>query len=1109
MISRARQSTRRGFSLIATLLIVVIIAIAIAGFLSVAGTESTTTHVSTLRAQARANAMVGLRTAIAQLQQYAGSDQRITAAAAILDANPETPAIEGVPHASWIGIWPTVPGEGSASWIYRDKQTGSLRDRRADSPESYQTGRESQALTWLVSSPEPWSPTEEFPEDAGDVITMVHTYDSERTDRPGEALVRKVPLKEIHQGTERTTGNYAYWVGDEGMKAKVNIANPYATSKLEPGNENEGGYRQLLVAPDTDYGMLLGALNQVEEDDKRRILVSAQLGSYLDLPPEPRGPRNSFQSMTAYSMGVLCNVRDGGLKTDLTPFFNGAGGGSSGINQNTQLFDGFKGASPTFGLLRDWARIDKELPIEEGALDVSFGPQQAAKGKNVKRAHRGMAQQLPKLHDLNQATAKPLLVEAGVFFSVSKVSAAEETVRLLLHLHPRVAIWNPYAVALKARPYAVLVQVESFALRLELPKGGSIGLPVLLPNTEDPENLTHIGETTGTLCFSLEPIELGPGECLVFSAAHKGTQQYQRSNVGQNLLSARERAGDQGFHLADCFGSENAGKFPDDAAPENYAFVESSSSVLLDQRMFLKAPSASGFSLGQALQAPTVHGISASKNPGERASELRSVPQQSHPIEQTHEPQAHWASHDGYRMRWVNGPEAIALSIFSQCNLHAFLSLRSPWDGIGNPELLARWNPYQRVEPDEALGVNNYPSIALKDRKQGGNPFSSPGNWATDRYVLFDRPRKSTGVLSIGQFQHAPLSKVVWNPSFAIGNSLKPIRIKDRTRTTPEFQGSDQGWNATMLGASDECADWCRGLIHNQQDHQLIYDISYEANHALWDRFFLGSGTTADRREFVNDPINVHLPNARMKLNDFVTRDRAIADLNDALKAASRMLVDGAFNVHSTEAEAWAAVLATNRELYFAESDHDDATPLPRHMIPRRHDPGSKLNEYRFLSDGDIKTLASEIVVEVKKRAPFVSMADFVNRRLVDDESGDTGTLQAAIDRSGINDIENSFELPQSPEERLAGGPSTVTQADLMTPLGPVLSARSDTFIIRAYGDVIGRNGKVASRAACEAIVQRTPEPVEPDATGINPSPASKLGRKFRIVSFKWTDPRR
>ena len=52
-------------------------------------------------------------------------------------------------------------------------------------------------------------------------------------------------------------------------------------------------------------------------------------------------------------------------------------------------------------------------------------------------------------------------------------------------------------------------------------------------------------------------------------------------------------------------------------------------------------------------------------------------------------------------------------------------------------------------------------------------------------------------------------------------------------------------------------------------------------------------------------------------------------------------------------------------------------------------------------------------------------------------------------------------------------------------------------------------NGKVLAKAWCEAVVQRTPEPVRPDqVTGLNPRVPQdgevNFGRRFQIVSFRW-----
>ena len=99
-----------------------------------------------------------------------------------------------------------------------------------------------------------------------------------------------------------------------------------------------------------------------------------------------------------------------------------------------------------------------------------------------------------------------------------------------------------------------------------------------------------------------------------------------------------------------------------------------------------------------------------------------------------------------------------------------------------------------------------------------------------------------------------------------------------------------------------------------------------------------------------------------------------------------------------------------------------------------------------------------------------------------------------------------------------AGLPGFLTQADILSGLGHLMAARSDTFTVRAYGEALSPSGQVVAKAWCEAVVQRLPEPVKanPSRAEIlwpeNPSnvatdPLNALGRKFVIKSFRWIAP--
>ena len=75
--------------------------------------------------------------------------------------------------------------------------------------------------------------------------------------------------------------------------------------------------------------------------------------------------------------------------------------------------------------------------------------------------------------------------------------------------------------------------------------------------------------------------------------------------------------------------------------------------------------------------------------------------------------------------------------------------------------------------------------------------------------------------------------------------------------------------------------------------------------------------------------------------------------------------------------------------------------------------------------------------------------------------------------------------------------------------IGSALRPRSDSFIVRAYGESVDVQGEVKARAWCEAIVQRSPEPINPDSSGLNPMAKRnpddlEFGRRFKLVSFRW-----
>jgi hypothetical protein len=336
-------------------------------------------------------------------------------------------------------------------------------------------------------------------------------------------------------------------------------------------------------------------------------------------------------------------------------------------------------------------------------------------------------------------------------------------------------------------------------------------------------------------------------------------------------------------------------------------------------------------------------------------------------------------------------------------------------------------------------------------------------------------------------------------------------------------------------------------------------DHSWMANTALWDTWFLSGvvdASSSGRNPFLEDRRSAraqfldlaegtgHLRNTRYLFHPHKSPEEAVDELftGQNLKPsainslAKYLLVDGAFNVNSTSVEAWTALLSSVREQKLLKQGGTTETfDHPYGTLGYITD--SSDNDWsglRDLSSGDIEKLAEAIVEEVGARGPFLSLADFVNRRPNADDSAHMalGALQAAIDRCGLNEryaqtarvlvprdltplAGNESVSAEPVAARAIGTPGYLSQGGLLSALGSQLTVRGDTFTIRSYGDSRDESGEVVAKAWCEAVVQRTPEYVDPvdapEAQDGWPSASDKLtatnarfGRRMVVQSFRW-----
>jgi hypothetical protein len=432
-------------------------------------------------------------------------------------------------------------------------------------------------------------------------------------------------------------------------------------------------------------------------------------------------------------------------------------------------------------------------------------------------------------------------------------------------------------------------------------------------------------------------------------------------------------------------------------------------------------------------------------------------------------------------------------------------------------------------------------------------------NSALDRLVMAHMPVRP--IQSIAQLQHFDIRQ---------NNHVPPYQynIIGNSHAQPLFA-------ANAVAHLDRLSEFSIGDCQQ-------YDDSYIANHLLFDDWFVSSiapdtkaYSAAENRgleEVYEDHLTgvTALPNHRY-LPANPTEDAASQAAKDLTAStawqpwyhvASKLEVHGMFNVNSTSVDAWTALLRHLKDAKVPTLDREgsisldsgDGYPFGRDALAGEAVAGGGTNNsgfteateytgYRRFTDDQIDALAEQMVEEIKARGPFLSLSEFINRRLTakpeEENLARAGVVEAALlhlSELGASAVNPYRELQAVAGEVTAlpdgnhdyrfayaalgstayGYPGWTRQADVLRPLAPILSARDDTFTIRAYGDVKDLNGKVVARAWCEAIVKRSADYVDStdantDLPGIEGADSKSVnlvnqqfGRRFEIVSFRW-----
>ncbi|MGC4016289.1 MAG: hypothetical protein QM755_17465 [Luteolibacter sp.] len=1159
-----RMLRARGFSLVAVLMMMMLLAIVALGLLSLSTIELRRSAAGSAQAIARANARLALQLAIGSLQKNLGPDGRVCATASLFDSDPTSSEVEGVNQPHWTGVWiasrPDSKG-GMETPVKRDDADGGLRDERA-------TGGwpRTDTLAWLVSNPEGTPALDPRTASRGsDWVRLVSTgIDKEDVWAPS------VPVKNT------SSGRYAWWVGDESEKAKINLPDAWTGKQPDATNAGNGGYNHWLVSQKNEPVVVDASFN-IEEAKKSKVVTT--LNHQLASSATKAEVKAKFHDFTTTSLGLPVDVTHARLKRDLTAYLAGSGaiadltaGGkvvSPGIadddrlagpaNANAATREGanwndtrHQKSSPRFSLLRKWAQYAPSYTMTAGNTALVQPKGEATPLLNSDDSFDGTNKAPVAVGLVDTPSISPVLVEGSLYYQLVAESSGGTSPawQLRAHVYPRVVIWNPYNLPL---------QVPATSLMLQTNGGKTVEL-TMADGTKSSRTLSWAasGALGGAFYFGLNSVTLKPGACVVFSPAQQAA--YNGSNPAANVLSPSVAPSpDRGFTVpigaTTTIQPTRFREAPTGLQAQDYRMLwkngsagSTSAFVTLPQLSFVSC----SMQYGDDTELPVEWNSSATVT-------IPAVSGTSYPVSITPDVR----TRDGFRLRWFTETPSNKIGSGSLANTNHFdiaplgnwnprasYAVRTPYENVTDlaPQF---FGAYTRdlfdgaVSWDEMMPV---PKDGLQQTWPFGQAMESPGP-----LVLFDVPRKETGVASLAQFQHVKLSEFIWHPSYAVGNSLPDPRLEDRTdRSAPVARGSSEqsmnGWTKTMLGyasgrtsggqGTEQWAFYGRWCIGNMPSTDaVVHDLSYEVNRSLWDDFFLSTGSAAEKQSFASS--GTPLPNGRMRLVNTAGDGASVqADLSDFHRAGSRLAIEGAFNVNSTSVAAWKAVLAGTR----GTGATAEGTIFPRLLNSPAGEwkTGSAPNGKdawagsRVLDDAEVGRLAEAIVVEVKKRGPFLSLADFVNRRLAKDDTGKAGALEAAIHTAGLNaPFEQTYPLvrdklkdytdtqdnisdgtrldPQlMPASKAWGAPAYLTQADVLQPLGPQLSARSDTFVIRAYGDSRSSTGAIEARVWCEAVVQRLPDPITPDTTGLNPLKPGEngdFGRRFAITGFRWLNP--
>jgi hypothetical protein len=1129
---RAQRSSQGGFALVIALSLMAFVLLLLLSITTLVQVESQGAAVRIDRLQAQQTALLSLNIAIGELQATAGLDQRVTATAEAVDS------VNGPKQLT--GVW--------RSWEGRDHQSNGFpiapdygsKLVNGDFEIDVSSSGSGRFLSWLVSTA------------YDELITPVGSLSADSPPTIVEVPGRTVPLvgegsvgaddaaygaaNEVHlEPTELADGSaaIAWWVSGENTKSSLSQQNTTTSvlswaERLSSSMHADASVFDITKPDELARVSSRSSLNQVSNRATDVMSVSQEY----------------FHDLTHYSRGLLTNTATGGWRRDLSLL------SEQWTDVSTGDFAGLNGL-PMFTLqpgVQTEARKGGDTVASDGALIYPWAVESSFPGAEYNITGEvfsgGASTSWDALVDFSTQYRKILSSDASgkVLFASDSLDERDEVSRslLLTRIHwifsfyserdpaspdesptyfpylsvsPVLTIWNPYNVALDG--YDQNIQMRLFT---PIPYQFRFSVGGALLDPEFKKFPDFISGSNGRLFL---PIQVNaaiwkPGETRLYSMIRDSTDNRAVCRTGyRSHTSYQIKLGDISY--------------------------ESGASFQVELEEFPEA----GFTFNGGISPMhTIHGTTI-----DSSAVARFLPEDLS------------ITNTGQTVDSVEGnnqPFLIAVmqmrGIYERSNdalgyAHAkpILRLSSNQAAMGGEEL-----QYPEAYPFEWLfyapndiNADELPQEGLAGSSLIGTSFKT--GLGLTHLAVAEIPTRP--LRSLGELQHFDINYYNPRPPYTanpIGNSL-----------------------ASYLIAPADVAT--SGMVSEPTATSL--DHSYIANHLLYDDWFVSSiapetapFSSAERRsveqtyeDFVSGveplPNSAYLPAESLSAAEATS---AASDLVNDSKSwhsvAAKLEVDGMFNINSTSVAAWTALLkhADGDDVPYTSVDLgadswsvvlDSASGSPVSRTSVAGDPQAnldptiaKIGMHQRLTDAQIRALAIEIVEQVKARGPFLSLSEFMNRRLSSDRSlARVGAVEAALSElSSRGASENPFAEIQSyfsqtvtvpsgvtyafkeaAEGNLAYGfPGWIRQADILRPIAPILSARDDTFVIRAYGESKDPlTGEAQAAAWCEAILQRTADYVDSsnDQAIVLPGEATltseinkRFGRRFVIVSFRW-----